>query len=112
MKKLGYVFILMFLLIVGTAAITFQSGHMPHWIDVGNDETVVAYPNGVVYTNSPGASFPTGKRTLWQAKDGTIMSSFSLIGTPLVYINPSLPATPQEVAKWKKAQEEILAKNI
>ncbi len=98
-------------LMIGAAAITFQGGHMPHWIDVGNGETVVAYTNGVVYTNPPGAGLMGGKRTLWQAKDGSIMSSFSLVGPgPLIYSVPYIPATPEEVAKWKKAQE-ILAKN-
>lgn len=96
-------------LVIGAAAITFQGGCMPHWINVGNGETVVAYTNGVVYTNPPGASLAGGKRTIWQAKNGTIMSSFSLVGPGGINITPFVLATSEEAAKWKKVQA-LLAK--
>ena len=86
--------------VLGGAAITFPGGHMPHSVDVGNGETVIAYTNGIVYTGAG-----DHKRTLWQKSDGSIMSSFPIIGGYHTYMVVELPATPQEVAKWRRAQD-------
>jgi len=96
--------------VTATAVLTFDGGHVPHWIDVGNGETVVAYVNGVVRTTP----FLERHCELWQAKDGTIMATIWLRGPSglMAHCFPvSLPATPKEVAKWEKVQG-ILAKNI
>lgn len=90
---------------IGATAMLFQGGNMPHFVNIDNSETAVAYTNGVVYTND-GRGLLDSRRTLWREKDGTIMSSQSVIGQRFFIIVP-LPATPEEVVKWEKAQARI-----
>jgi len=48
-------------------AVTFQGGCKPRWIKLSNGQTVVAYTNGVVYTNSP----ETPARAFCRMSEGT-----------------------------------------
>lgn len=74
--------------------------------NVGNGETVRVYANGKVYSNS--SNEPLGGRTIWKDNDGAIKSSYIIIGPgPLVLSHIVLPATPEQVAKWQKAQDAL-----